>query len=412
MNKRNRVIWFVALIALMFCSPVVWGQSKKQKELEERRQELLQEIKQINQLLFKTKGERKSLLSDVQDIDQRIRATENLIRVTNQQANLLSREINDNQAQIEVLRDELRILKEEYAQMIRKSYRSQSQQSRIMFLLSSESFLQAYKRLQYMKRFARYRREQGLAIQQKTVQLQELNRDLLAQKEQKNLLVAENKKSRQALAKEKEQQETLIASLKKDEGRFANEIRQKQKETDRLDREIEAIIRAAIAASNREAGKTVRTGTVETFAMTAEAKALAANFASNKGKLPWPVERGVVVRKYGKKRHPQLPNVTTFSSGVEIATASGSRARAVFDGEVFQIQQLKGANKAIYVRHGSYITIYNNLSNVLVKKGDRVRTKQLIGTVATNGLTGKTLLKFLIYRNSNRMNPADWLFRM
>jgi septal ring factor EnvC (AmiA/AmiB activator) len=410
MNGRSLTI--TALFFLLLVAPSVLSQSSKQKELEARRQELLEEIKQINQLLFKTKGERKSLLSEVQDIDQRIRATENLIRVTNQQANLLSREINDNQTQIETLRDELQFLKQEYAEMIRKSYRSKSQQSRVMFLLSSESFLQAYKRLQYLKRFARYRKEQGLAIQEKTIQLQELNKKLLEQKEQKNLLIAENKKSRDGLAKEKKEQEALIASLRKDENRFAGEIREKQRQRDELDRQIEAIIREAIAASNRAAGKTVRTGTVETFAMTAEAEALAASFATNKGKLPWPVERGVVVRRYGKMRHPQLPNVTTFSSGVEIATAKDQKARAIFEGEVFQIQQLKGANKAIYVRHGSYISIYNNLSDVLVKKGDKVTTKQPIGTVATNGLTGKTVLKFLIYQNSNRMNPADWLYRM
>lgn len=399
-------------LGLCFIITAADAQSKRQEELEAKRQAILQEIKQINTLLFKTRGEKKSILTQVEDLDQRIRATENLIRVTNQQANLLTREINENLNKIESLRSELKSLKADYAEMILNSYKSKSQQSRVMFLLSSDDFLQAYKRLQYMKQFARYRKKQGESIKEKTEQLQILNTGLIAQKNQKELLVAENKQTKVKLAKEKKDQEGLIASLRKDEGKFASQIRDKQKEADAIDRQIEAIIKAAIAESNKAAGTKVTRESAEVFALTAEAKVLAANFTNNKGKLPWPVEKGVVVRSYGNQRHPQLPNVTTFSSGVEIATEKGAKARAVFDGEVFQIQQLKGANKAIYVRHGSFITIYNNIDQVYVKKGDKVSTKQELGTVFTSGLSGKTVLKFLIYQNSTRMNPADWVYRM
>lgn len=404
---------YVLLFCCLLCATTLQAQSKKQRELEERRQAILQEIKQINNLLFKTRGEKRSVLTEVEDLDQRIKATENLIRITNQQANLLTREINDNLNNIQSLREELRNLKEDYAAMIRKSYKSKSQQSRIMFLLSSSDFLQAYKRLQYMKQYAKFRKEQGENIKAKTEQLQILNTSLITQKNQKQLLIEENKIAKTRLSREKKDQEALIASLRKDEGKFATQIRTKQREADALDREIEAIIKAAIAEANKSSGtKVVTKGTVEKFALTAEAKALAANFSSNKGSLPWPVEKGVVTRRYGSKQHPQLPNVTTFSSGVEITTEKGAKARAVFDGVVFQIQQLKGANKAVYIRHGSFITIYNNIENVLVKKGDKVSTKQEIGTIFTNNLNGKTVLKFLIYQNSTRMNPADWVFKM
>ncbi|MDC7995039.1 murein hydrolase activator EnvC family protein [Altibacter sp. HG106] len=404
-------------ILLLFCLLVQssWSQSKKQQELEAQRQAVLEEIRQINSLLFKTRGEKKSVLSEVEDLDQRISATENLIRITNRQANLLSREINDNIEKVASLREELEVLKEDYAGMIQRSYKSKSQQSRIMFLLSSESFLQAYKRLQYMKQYTKHRKEQGENIQKKTEEVQELNKQLIQQKKDKDQLVAANRETQKQLAQEKAQQQSLIASLKQDEGKFAAQIRSKQQEADRLDREIEAIIRAAIAASNKASGNEASANPrekAEVFALTAEAKALAANFTSNKGSLPWPVEKGVVVRAYGNKQHPQLPNVTTFSSGVEIATESGTKARAVFDGEVFQIQQLKGANKAVYIRHGSYITIYNNLASVSVTKGQKVTTKQEIGTIFTNPLSSKTILKFLVYQNSTRMNPADWIYKM
>ncbi|MCW5519986.1 peptidoglycan DD-metalloendopeptidase family protein [Aureitalea sp. L0-47] len=404
------------IITVLFCvligSVSVEAQSKKQQELEAKRQQIIEEIKQINSLLFKTRGEKKSVLNQVEDLDQRIRATENLIRVTNQQANLLTREINDNLRKIESLRDELKTLKEDYAAMIRKSYRSKSQQSRVMFLLSSDDFLQAYKRLQYMKQYAKHRKAQGDRIKEKTEQLQLLNTGLLEQKKQKQLLIDENKRTRVTLAKEKKDQEALIASLRKDEGKFASQIRTKQKEADAIDRQIDAIIRAAIAESNKSSETKVTKGTVETFALTAEAKALAANFSNNKGKLPWPVEKGVVIRRYGNQRHPQLPNVTTFSSGVEIATEKSTNARAVFDGVVFQIQKTRQGTKAVYIRHGSYISVYYNMDKVTVKTGDKVKTKQAIGTIFTNGLSGKTVLKFLIYQNSTRMNPADWVYRM
>jgi septal ring factor EnvC (AmiA/AmiB activator) len=411
MRLSRRILLFIGCFLL---TAGVFSQSEKQKELEEKRQAILQEIKQINSLLFKTQGEKKSVLTEVEDLNQRIAARENLIRVTNQQANLLTREINENLNKMEQLRNELKELKEDYAAMIKKSYKSKSQQSRVMFLLSSENFLQAYKRLQYMKQYARHRKEQGESIKEKTIQLQILNTSLIEQKNKKQLLVEENKLAKINLTKEKKDQEALIASLRKDEGKFATQIRSKQREADRIDREIEDLIRAAIAESNAKAenSTTATTTSSSTFAMTAEATALAANFTSNKGKLPWPVERGVLVGRYGKHPHPQFPNVTLSNNGVEIATENNAQARAVFDGEVFKIQEIKGANKAVFIRHGNYITIYRNLVNLKVKNGDKVSTKQVLGTVFFNPVAGKAILKFYVFQNSKKMNPADWVYKM
>lgn len=410
--RRAFVVCFLAFGFLMTLS--VKAQPNKQKELEERRQSILQDIQQINSLLFKTQGRKKSILTNVEDLDHKIRTRENLIRITNQQANLLTREINDNRIKIEKLERELQILKEDYAAMITKSYKSKSQQSRVMFLLSSENFFQAYKRLQYMKQYARHRKEQGENIEEKSRTLELLNSDLVEQKGKKQSLIEENRLAKEKLTLEKGDYQALVVSLRKDEGKFSSQIRKKQNEADAIDRQIEALIREAIAKSNKASSNTNTnvSKSSETFALTEEAKTLAANFMNNKGKLPWPVAKGVVVKRYGKQQHPQLPNVTTFNSGVEIATETNSRARAVFNGEVLEIQQLKGANKAIYIQHGNYITVYNNLSKINVKKGDKVSTKQEIGTIVTNGTSGKTILKFLIYQNTSRLNPADWIFRM
>lgn len=412
-------LYLILFISLLFTSALT-AQSDKQKQLEAKRQAILQEIKQINSLLFKTRKEEKSVLSQVEDLNHRIAAIENLIRVTNQQANLLTRNINENQNRISTLREELKVMKADYAEMVRTSYKSKNQQSRVMFLLSSDNFLQAYKRVQYMKQYAAFRKKQGEEIGRKTEELQKLNADLMEQKKDKQKLIDENNIAKRELLKEKKAQEELMATLKKDEGKYTSQIRTKQKEADRLDKEIDALIKAAIAEANRKAreaeakkGKTVtESKAAGGFALTAEDKALAASFTSNKGKLPWPVERGMVVKSFGTHRHPQFPNVTTTSSGVEIATEDNSPVRAIFEGTVMSIQVIKGANKTVFIQHGDYISVYSNLGTVSVKTGQKVTTKQNIGTVAKSPTAGRTILKFYIYRNNTKINPAEWIYRM
>lgn len=433
--KQVRTYFFLFICLITVSN--AFAQPDKQKELEEKRQAILEEIKQINSLLFKTKKEEKSVLSQVEDLNQRISATENLIRVTNQQANLLSRNINDNITKISSLREELKVMKADYAEMIQKSYKSKSQQSRVMFLLSSQNFLQAYKRVQYMKQYAKFRKKQGEGIKAKTEELQKLNADLIAQKKTKQKLIAENEVAKTNLTSERKDQQALVATLKKDEGKFTTQIRGKQKEADEIDRQIDALIKAAIEEANRiarekalaeakaNANNTTNNTTTTTtknvvtkpaskeeFAMTAEDKALAASFTSNKGKLPWPVEKGMVVKSFGTHQHPQFPNVTTNSSGVEIATADNAAVRAIFEGQVLSIQVIKGANKVVLIQHGDYISVYSNLATVSVKTGDKVSTKQNIGTVAKSPTEGKTVLKFYIYQNKTKINPADWIYRM
>ncbi|HER40274.1 MAG TPA: peptidase M23 [Salinimicrobium catena] len=386
----------------------IFAQSDKREELEQRRIELQQEIKRINSIRTENLKKEKSVLDEVNDLQQQIRATENLIRVTNQQANLLTREIRSNQNKIGELRKELEKLKEDYGKMIQKSYRSKSQQSRIMFLLSAESFLQAYKRLQYMKQYANYRKQQGDEIKERAAELQNLNTSLAEQKKAKDQLIAENKKTRAKLEEDKKSQQSLIATIRKKEGQYAAQLRKKQQEVNAIDREIERIIAAAIAANNKESGSESR----EVFKLTPEAKALAANFASNKGKLPWPVKSGIVSMRFGTQPHPVVKSITINSNGVRIDTEKGGKAKAIFGGVISEVQAVKGANKAVMVRHGDYISIYNNLDRIFVRKGDEVSIGQELGEVATSSSTGKTTLHFLLYQNSTKLNPEHWIYKM
>ena len=413
MKKRFYILVFSVLFFGNFSALAQPG--NKQQQLEQQRESILNDIKKINTLLFKTRGVKKTVLSEVEDINQRIKAQQNLIRVTNQQANLLTRKINENLTQISLLRNELQQLKEDYAAMVQKSYKSKSQQSRVLFLLSSEDFLQAYKRVQYMKQYANHRKKQGESIKTKTELLQQLNLDLIDQRKEKDLLISENIATKAKLKKEKELQQTLITSLKKEETTFTKQIRAKQQKANKINGQIKKLIRDAIAAANKKArenkSKTTTTSATK-FALTPEAAAIAKDFKNNKGKLIWPVKQGLVINKYGTRQHPQFPNVTQTFHGVEIATNANAQARAVFNGEILQIQQLKNANKAVMIQHGDYITIYYNLATISVKKGDKVSTKDPIGKVFTHPVTKQTVIKFMVYRNDTEMNPADWVYKM
>lgn len=378
------------------------------EELEKRRVELRNEITRINELRISNQQKQRSVLGQVEDLNQQIKSTEDLIKLTNQQANLLNREINTNTNKIGKLRNELEKLKEDYSRMIEKSYKSKSQQSRVMFLLSSKNFLQAYKRLQYMKQYTNYRKQQGEEIKANTQELQELNASLVIQKEEKDRLISENRKTRAELEKNRKSQQTLMATIRQREGQFATQIKSKQQEIDEIDRAIDRMIRESIAKANKESGSTSRS----TFELTPAAKALAADFNNNKGKLPWPVKSGVVTMKFGQQPHPVVRSVMVNNNGVRIDTDKGGKARAVFNGTVSEVQAVKGANQAIMVRHGDYITIYNNLEKVYVKRGDVVTTEQEIGEVATSRTTGKTTLHFLLYKNDQKMDPAAWIYRM
>ncbi len=382
--------------------------SARQKTLETQKKRLQAEIKQINSLLFKNTKQEKSVLSQVEDLNVKILVRTDLVNVNKQQANLLTLQINVNQRNITNFRKELELLKKDYAEMIRKSYKSKSAQNRLMFLFSSDDFLQAYKRIQYIKQYTNYRKKQGEQIAEKTKTLQSLNKNLLEQKAQKEGLVLENQKVQEQLQQERKSQQRLIRSLKNKSRSLAGEIKQKQRKAQAIDREIERLIREAIAASNKAAGKKSNNA----FALTPEAKKLASNFVANKGKLPWPVEKGFVIQRFGMQPHPVVKTTMIKSNGVTIATTPRAEARAVFEGEVMTILSFKGSNPTILIKHGNFITTYKNMGRVYVKKGDKVRAKQPIGEIFTHPQTGKTALQFSVFNELRPQNPKSWIFRM
>ncbi len=382
--------------------------SDQQKKLEAQRTRLMNEIKQINNLLFSNTKIRKNAIDEVEDIQVRLNVRSELIKVTNMQANLLIRRISINQRNIDTQRKELDELKKEYAKMIQKSYASKSLQNRLMFLFSSENFLQAYRRIQYLKQYARYRRNQGLEIAEKTKLLQNLNKILIEENEIKIRLINENRVVQQKLAEEQKKQQDLINTLRVKQKSLKLKIAKKQKQREKINKEINRLIREAIAESNRISGKTVK----DVFQLTPESKLIAKNFQENKGRLPWPLEKGVITQGFGRQRHPVVKTTIIQSNGVTISTEPFAKVRAVFDGEVMSIIIIKGSNPSVLIRHGSYITLYTNLSKLYVKKGEKVASKQVIGEVFTNQQTGKTQLQFGIFNNIKALNPKDWVYQM
>ena len=268
MISIKRLHIYFLLWTLLSSSPLL-AQSSKQKKLEAQRQQILKEMRQFKALLFSKEKEKKSEITLIEDLNYRVRKRQNLIRITNEQANLLTREIKANTGEIARLETQLKELKDNYAAMVVKSYKSKSEQSKVMFLLSSSNFKQAYKRLQYIRQYANYQKEQGEAIKTKTKALQDLNIQLNKQKADKQKLIEENRIAKQELEKELKEREVLMASIRADMSKFAAQIKKKQQAADKLDREINRLIREAIAASNKKAGKKSSTGK---FVLTPEAK--------------------------------------------------------------------------------------------------------------------------------------------
>ena len=432
---------FLLSLILICTTSLMWSQESQQEKLEQRKAQIQQEIRDNEKLLQSVKKKEKSAVSVVIVQAHKIKLKEKLINTTEKQAKLLSNDIYINQLKINKLNRELVILKEDYAKMIVKSYKSRSEQSRAMFILSSENFLQAYKRAQYMKQYTGYRKMQGDEIKSKSDQLTVYNEKLGVQKSAKQKLIQENEKERLALLKAKQEQDKLLKSIKKDKNKIAADIKKKQQEARAIDRQIDRIIREAIAEANRKAAleKAMRKAEAEAKAgdtkeeiktrakaivssapavssskivLTPEAKILSDNFKANKGNLPWPVEKGFVSSAFGNHPHPVISSLMVHNSGVDITTESGSTARSVFAGEVISIMVLSPINKAVMIQHGDYFTVYQNLSAVYVSKGDKVSIKQSIGKIRTNGDSGKTVLKFTISQNSTYNNPASWIFNM
>ena len=377
---------------------------ERQKQLEAQKISIKKEIQQINNLINDSRKKSRGLADELEDIQLKISVRDRLIRINNSQVNNLNNIISNQNERIADLEVDLKKLKDEYSKIIYSSYKKRSSEMKLMFLFASDNINQAFRRFQYFKQYSKYRKEQA----NKIVSLQEEisnNIDSLDKRKiEKQNVVKENQSVRQTLNQDRIQQNNLYNNLLKDQKNYAVEIQEKEKQARLIDNEIQKLIRLAIAESNNNNNSS-------NFALTPEGRLISSNFQSNKGRLPWPVREGVITRRFGTQPHPVVRTTTINSNGISIATSANSIAYSVFEGEVLSVYGFSGGNPGVLIRHGKYISNYQNLSSIFVKKGDKVMANDEIGIVFTNESTGKTVLKFNIFNELKPENPTIWLAR-
>ena len=422
--KRLSVI--LVLLSLALACPS-FGQKTKGKSKQQLQSEitsLQKEISTANQLLKKTTKDKEMTLNEVSILNKKIKQREKLIKAYNEQIAVLDEEINAGQSNIKTLNSNLNKLQKEYAKMIVFANKNRNNYNLLGFVFASKDFNQAFRRLRYIREFTDARKIKMNQIANTEREISNAVEASQQAREEQAAMLKDEKAQQDELKKEKEELNSQVANLKKKEGSIQQDIKNKQQQAQKLQKAIDDIIAEEIrkaneeaerkrreeAAKNKSQGKTTAPAPKEKgMALTPAEKTLSTNFVNNKGKLPWPVERGVISSSYGKHTSVVSDKVTVTNNGIDIATTEGTKARAVFEGEVASVTKLTGANTVVILRHGEYFTVYSNLENVTVKRGDKVNTKQNLGSVHTNKTENKTELHFELLKEQNRQDPAIWL---
>ena len=401
MNYCNRILLFAPL--LIFNYSFSQDYNEQQKQLEAQKLYIKKEIEKINVLVSENKKKTITLLDNIEDVELKISVRNKLIEVNNQQSKNLSNQIKNKSDRIYDLQIDLKKLKEEYATIVSNSYQKRSSKIKLMFLFASRDFNQAFSRFQYFKQYSAYRKEQAnkIILTQQTIEL--LIDTLENNRNKRQLVIDENKKIKAELEGEKLNKNQLFTNLELTNKNYLSEIRRKEKESKIIDNEIQKLIRLAISASNNN------DLSVNNFALTPEGRIISSNFLSNKGQLPWPLKEGVITRRFGTQPHPVVKTTTINSTGIMVATSPNSIVRSIFEGQVLSVYGFKGGNPGILIRHGKYISNYQNLSQVFVKKGDKINAGEEIGIIFTNNTSGKATLKFSIFNELKPENPQNWL---
>ena len=391
----------IILLLIVLLSSSLSSQTKQ--DLENQKKQIQDEIKKIELKLATNFKQKKLIVSNAEDINYKIKLQENLINNINSQLNLILREIDRNENRLSDLKQRELTLKDELSKMLLSAYKKKSNLNKLMFVFSSTSFQQAYKRIQYFKQYANFQNKTLSKIKINSNDIKNVIVVLDSQKTNKKLLIDENEEIKRDLSTEYTGLNNLIVEINKNQKRYSAEIKQKQKLTREIDKKIQRLIEEALAKAKKKDGR---------FELTEEAKLISKNFNANKGKLPSPVIRGSVVLGFGKQPHPIVKTTTIQSNGVRIRTSSDVEARTIFNGEVYSIIKSKNNTHTILIQHGNFFTVYKNLSDIYVKKGDKLKTKDSIGKIATDPLNGQTILSFSIFNNGVPQNPRFWIYKM
>lgn len=401
--NRNTTLYafLICLMAALLVAAPTASIGQNKDDLEKQKSQIQKDIAYKNKLLQETKKNKQLSIGQLVLLNKQISSREQLIRTINREVRILDKQIEETNALIASMENDLKNLKEEYAKMIYYAYKNKSSYDKLMFIFSAKDFNQAYKRLKYYQQYSEYRKKQAEMIRQTQESLNQKVAALKVKKIEKESLLNQERAERNQLAEEKQEKQQLVNGLQGDEKKLKDEINKKKKEAAKLQKMIQKIIEEEIAKS-KEKGK---------FVMTPEAKALSESFANNKAKLPWPVEKGVITGKYGVQAHPVLKGIQIQNNGIDISTTEGAAARAVFDGEVTKVMIIPGVGKVVMIRHGEYYSVYSNLKETFVQSGDKVTTKQMVGSVITDDQSGKTEVHFEIWKRQTTLNPSQWIYK-
>jgi len=387
----------VLSIVILFSVSIIVVNGQSRAELEEMRKKNLQEIEYVDRMLKSTSSQKSENLNELRVIGKKLGLRERLINEYGQEINLLEYRISLNNLAIEMLEQDLNDLKTEYANSIISAYKASKGTPAVAFILSSADLNQGYKRLKYIQQVARYRRNETETIEALYNEMQSTRERLERDRKNVNELKSKEIRQKQMLSEEQNRKERLITNLSRKEKQLKQELDEKRRVARQIEKEIERLIEEERKKSDK-------------VPMSSEMKLIGDSFGENRGRLPWPVERGIVTGHFGLQPHPVLKNVTEDNIGIEITSGGATKARSVFKGEVVRVFAISGANMAVIIRHGKYLTVYQNLVNVKVKAGDSIATGQELGDVyLDNGDGGKSVLKFMVYEEKKKLDPEQWL---
>ncbi|MCC8200007.1 MAG: peptidoglycan DD-metalloendopeptidase family protein [Tannerellaceae bacterium] len=428
-------IWLTIFI---LCTLTASGQkSAKVRELENQRKKALAEVELTNKLLNENQQTTKNSLNRLNLLSQQILSRKKVIELLSQEVNAIDNQMADIRKEISSLEKELHGKKENYSKSVQGLYKRHQSQDKLLYVLSADNFAQSLRRMRYLREYADWQKRQAAEIVEKQQEISRKREELEKTRQEKQVLLGEREEENKKLQSEEANQKKEIQALNKKQRQLQAELKKKQQQAQALNKQIEKQIAEEVARAEAEAKaarererlareKAAAAGnkvpdnpardermadTKGGYAMTKEEKQLSDNFANNRGKLPFPVAGNyTIVGTFGEQQHQQLKYVKTNNSGIDIQTAPGTDARAVFNGEVTRVFVVPGYNNSVIIRHGNYLTVYSNLSQVYVKAGDKVTTRQAIGKIFTDTEDGNsTILHFQLWKEKVKQNPLPWL---
>lgn len=384
-------------VALLFLvTSWVYGQDtpSERDQLLARRNSIKNELNNLNVLLKKNKSNVRNLVYQLGDTNLKIEKLEELISLYSNQIEIINQQIVSTENQIIEADQKLDILMQDYANIITSAYKSRANSNRLLMLLFSNNLFQAYKRNQYLKQYKSYRETKKQNIDETIINLKSHADSLEVLRDVRLSMITDQESQKGFLLTERNDKKDLLDGFKQRESYFLKEIEEKEKLNVELEKEINRLVRAT------------------DFTNTPETEFLSEEFNENKGQLPWPIGKGVIIRKFGRQNHPIVPTTIIENNSITVATEPNAEVRSVFGGEVISVISFKGSNKSVLIKHGEYITVYKNLIDLVVEKGDFVGALQKIGTAFTNAQTGRTVIQFSLFENTEPQNPSQWLRKM